>query len=80
MGPASRLTGHGRAIAVLGFVASAAMFFGYIGSVDWGEPGTEAYAAYERANRVLLLPLLVHLAGWALLASKVQNREGSSTR
>jgi hypothetical protein len=42
-------------------------FFGYLGSVGWGPPGTEAYVVYERANRLFMVPLLVHAVGWMLL-------------
>ena len=54
-------------LAIGGFAAASWYFFGYLGSVGWGPPGTEAYLVYERANRVFLVPLLVHAAGWMLL-------------
>ena len=57
----------GAFLAIGGFVAALWYFFGYLGSVDWGPPGTEAYVEYERANRLFLVPLLVHAAGWMLL-------------
>jgi hypothetical protein len=57
----------GGILAVGGFAATVWYFFGPIGSVGWGYPGTEAYLAYERANRLASVPLLVHLAGWTLL-------------
>jgi hypothetical protein len=57
----------GGLLAVGGFAATVWYFFGPLGSVGWGYPGTEAYLAYERANRLASVPLLIHLAGWALL-------------
>ena len=57
----------GAVLAVGGFAATVWYFFGPIGSVGWGPPGTEAYLAYERANRLASVPLLIHLAGWTLL-------------
>jgi hypothetical protein len=57
----------GVVLAVGGFAASVWYFSGPLGSVGWGPPGTEAYVAYERANRLASVPLLIHLAGWALL-------------
>ena len=60
----SRLGAH---LAVGGFAATVSYFFGPLGSAGWGPPGTEAYLAYERANRLASVPLLIHLAGWTLL-------------
>ena len=60
-------------IAAIAFVVGAVLFFGYVGTVGWGLPGTTAYEQYERANRILAAPLLVHLAGW-LLALRAQPR------
>jgi hypothetical protein len=57
----------GGILAIGGFAAALWYFFGYLGSVGWGPPGTEAYVVYERANRLASVPLLVHLAGWTVL-------------
>jgi hypothetical protein len=57
----------GGVLAVGGFAATVWYFFGPLGSVGWGPPGTDAYLAYERANRLASVPLLIHLAGWTLL-------------
>ena len=57
----------GSVLAVGGFAATVCYFFGPLGSLDWGPPGTEAYHAYERANRLASVPLLIHFAGWSLL-------------
>ena len=57
----------GGVLAVGGFAATVWYFFGPLGSAGWGPPGTDAYLAYERANRLASLPLLIHLAGWTLL-------------
>jgi hypothetical protein len=57
----------GGVLAVGGFAATVWYFFGPLGSVVWGPPGTEAYLAYERANRLASVPLLIHFAGWSLL-------------
>ena len=54
-------------LAVGGFAATVWYFFGPLGSAGFGYPGTEAYLAYERANRLASVPLLIHLAGWTLL-------------
>jgi len=54
-------------LAVGGFAATVWYFFGPLGSAGFGYPGSEAYLAYERANRLASVPLLVHLAGWTLL-------------
>ena len=63
----ANLTRLGGILAIGGFAAALWYFFGYLGSVGWGSPGTEAYAVYERANRLASVPLLVHVAGWTLL-------------
>jgi hypothetical protein len=57
----------GGVLAVGGFAATVWYFFGPLGSAGWGPPGTDAYLAYERANRLASVPLLIHLAGWTLL-------------
>ncbi len=57
----------GGVLAVGGFAATVWYFFGPLGSVGWGYPGTDAYRAYESANRLASVPLLIHLAGWTLL-------------
>jgi hypothetical protein len=57
----------GGILAIGGFMASLWYFFGYLGSVGWGPPGTDAYVRYELANRFVSVPLLVHATGWALL-------------
>jgi hypothetical protein len=57
----------GGILAVGGFAATVWYFFGPLGSVGFGYPGTDAYLAYERANRLASVPLLVHLVGWILL-------------
>jgi len=54
-------------LAVGGFAATVWYFFGPLGSAGFGYPGTDAYVAYERANRLASVPLLIHLAGWILL-------------
>ena len=61
------MTRVGVILAIAGFVAALWYFFGYLGSVGWGPPGTEAYVLYERANRLASVPLLVHVTGWGLL-------------
>ncbi len=66
-GTAKSLTRLGVILALAGFAAALWYFFGYVPSVGWGPPGTEAYVQYERANRLFLLPLLVHAAGWTLI-------------
>lgn len=63
----TNLTRLGGILAIGGFAATLSYFFGYLGSVGWGPPGTEAYVVYERANRLASVPLLVHVAGWTLL-------------
>jgi hypothetical protein len=60
------LARRGAAIAAVAFAVGAALVFGYVGTVGWGAPGTAAYTEYETANRIMLVPLLVHLAGWVL--------------
>jgi hypothetical protein len=57
---------RGAALAAVAFAVGAALYLGYVPSVGWGAPGTAAYTQYEIANRIMLVPLLVHLAGWAL--------------
>jgi hypothetical protein len=57
----------GAILAVGGFAATVWYFFGPLGSSGWGPPGTEAYLAYERANRLASVPLLIHVVGWTLL-------------
>ena len=57
----------GGVLAVGGFAATVWYFFAPLGSVGWGPPGTDAYLAYERANRLASVPLLIHLGGWTLL-------------
>jgi hypothetical protein len=57
----------GVVLAVGGFAATVWYFFGPLGSVGWGYPGTDAYLAYERANRLASVPLLIHVVGWTLL-------------
>ena len=57
----------GGVLAVGGFAATVWYFFGPLGSAGWGPPGTDAYLAYERANRLASVPLLIHLGGWTLL-------------
>jgi hypothetical protein len=57
---------RGAALAAIAFAIGAAFFLGYVPGVGWGAPGTAAYTDYETANRIMLVPLLVHLAGWAL--------------
>lgn len=64
---ARSLTRLGGILAIGGFAVTLWYFFGYLGSVGWGPPGTEAYDRYERANRLVSVPLLVHVAGWTLL-------------
>lgn len=64
---ARSLTRLGGILAIGGFAVTLCYFFGYLGSVGWGPPGTEAYDRYERANRLVSVPLLVHVAGWTLL-------------
>jgi hypothetical protein len=54
-------------IAATAFAVGVALFFGYVSAVGWGPPGTLAYEAYERANRIMLAPLLVHLAAWLVV-------------
>jgi len=54
-------------LAVAGFAATVWYFFGPLGSAGFGYPGTDAYLAYERANRLASVPLVVHLAGWTLV-------------
>jgi hypothetical protein len=71
----TRLSRLGGLLAAGGFAATVWYFFGPLGSVGWGYPGTEAYLAYERANRLASVPLLIHLAGWTLLV-----RDGDSRR
>jgi hypothetical protein len=63
----TNLTRLGGILAIGGFAAALWYFFGYLGSVGWGPPGTEEYVAYERANRLASVPLVVHLAGWTML-------------
>lgn len=63
----TRLSRLGGLLAVGGFAATVWYMFGPLGSVGFGYPGTEAYLAYERANRIASVPLLIHLAGWLLL-------------
>ena len=63
----ANLTRLGGILAIGGFAAALWYFFGYLGSLGWGSPGTEAYAVHERANRLASVPLLVHVAGLALL-------------
>ena len=65
----------GVSLAVGGFAATVWYFFGPLGSAGWGPPGTEAYLAYERANRLASVPLLIHLVGWILLV-----RDGGARR
>ncbi len=62
----SVLQRRGAVIAASAFAVGAALFFGYIPNIGWGAPGTAAYMEYETANRLMLVPLLIHLAGWAL--------------
>jgi hypothetical protein len=62
----SAIPRRGAVLAAVAFAIGAAFYFGYVDNVGWGAPGTAAYAAYETANRIMLAPLLVHLAGWAL--------------
>ena len=66
-GTAKSLSPLGASLAIGGFAATVWYFFGYLGSVGWGPPGTDAYVEYERANRLFVVPLLVHAAGWMLL-------------
>ena len=54
-------------LAVGGFAATVWYMFGPLGSAGFGYPGTEAYLAYERANRLASVPLSIHFAGWMLL-------------
>jgi len=61
------VTRLGGILAVGGLAAALGYLFGFVGSVGWGPPGTEAYAVYERANRLASLPLVVHVTGWMLL-------------
>jgi hypothetical protein len=54
-------------LAIGGFAATVWYFFGPLGSAGFGYPGSDAYSAYERANRLASVPLLIHLVGWILL-------------
>jgi hypothetical protein len=54
-------------LAVGGFAATVWYFYGPLGSAGFGYPGTEAYFAYERANRLASVPLSIHIVGWILL-------------
>jgi hypothetical protein len=54
-------------LAAGGFAATVWYFYGPLGSAGFGYPGTEAYLAYERANRLASAPLLIQLVGWILL-------------
>lgn len=63
----TRLTRLGGLLAIGGFAATVWYFYAPLGSVGFGYPGTEAYLAYERANRFASVPLLIHVAGWLLL-------------
>jgi hypothetical protein len=54
-------------LALGGFAATVWYFYGPLGSAGFGYPGTDAYLAYERANRLASVPLLIQLVGWILL-------------
>jgi hypothetical protein len=48
-------------------------------SAEWGEPGSEAYAAYERYNRLWPLPLLGMALGFAGVDSWQRRQRSSFT-
>ena len=57
---------RGAAIAAVAFAIGAALFFGYVGNVGWGAPGTAAYTAALAGT--FLLGALVSLPAFAFLA------------